>query len=58
VKTERFETLQHYPMRSAVSAQRCPPKMLTMAPPMVIFKNKFSTLCYISRPHGLQNQIF
>ena len=34
------------------------PKMLTRAPLMVIYENKFSTLCYISMPNGLQNKIF
>jgi len=41
---------------SAVAAQLFPPKLLTGAPLLVIYKNVL-TLCYISRPNGLQNKI-
>jgi len=34
-----------------------PPKMITGACLMAIYKKKFSTSCYISRPNGLQNKI-
>ena len=46
-----------FPASSAVAAQLWPPKMLTGARLMVIYKKKFLTLCYISRPNGLQNKI-
>jgi len=35
----------------------CPPQNAYKSPVMVIYKKKFLTLCYISRPNGLQNKI-
>jgi len=32
-----------------------PPKDIYKVPLMVIYEKTFSTLCYISRPNGLQN---
>jgi len=42
---------------SVVAAQLWPPKNTYRVPLMAIYKNAFSTLCYISRPNGLQNKI-
>ena len=43
--------------RSEIFWAFLPPQNAYKSPVMVIYKKKFLTLCYISRPNGLQNKI-